>query len=84
MYVYAEHRTSVNTVQFAPAEFGLVLACGSTDGDVSILTGDPKVIKGLFCLLTKKLELEQLGECKIQRPQGWCQRRQLGPSRLNG
>ena len=43
VYVYAEHRTSVNTVQFAPAEFGLVLACGSTDGDVSILTGDPKV-----------------------------------------
>jgi len=42
VYVYAEHRTSVNTVQFAPAEFGLVLACGSTDGDVSILTGDPK------------------------------------------
>ena len=43
IFTYEGHRSSVNTVQFAPAEFGLVLACGSTDGDVSILTGDPQV-----------------------------------------
>jgi len=42
IFTYEGHRSSVNTVQFAPAEFGLVLACGSTDGDVSILTGDPQ------------------------------------------
>ena len=43
VHTYGGHRSSVNAVQFAPAEFGLVLACGSTDGNVSILTGDTKV-----------------------------------------
>jgi len=42
VHTYGGHRSSVNAVQFAPAEFGLVLACGSTDGNVSILTGDSK------------------------------------------
>lgn len=33
---------SVNTVQWAPSEFGLIFACGSSDGSISIvsLNGD--------------------------------------------
>lgn len=37
-YEYANHDSSVNSVQFAPSEFGLMLACGSSDGSISILT----------------------------------------------
>ena len=37
IHSYEGHATSVNTCQFAPAEFGLILACGSADGNVSIL-----------------------------------------------
>lgn len=40
-YEYANHDSSVNSVQFAPAEFGLILACGSSDGSISILTFNP-------------------------------------------
>lgn len=40
-YEYANHDSSVNSVQFAPAEFGLILACGSSDGSISILTFTP-------------------------------------------
>jgi len=35
------HHGSVNAVAFAPHEFGLVLACGSCDGIVSVLTYKP-------------------------------------------
>jgi len=35
--VFEDFQTSVNTVQFAPAEFGLVLACGCSDGKISII-----------------------------------------------
>lgn len=37
-YEYANHDSSVNSVQFAPSEFGLMLACGSSDGSISVLT----------------------------------------------
>lgn len=37
-YEYANHDSSVNSVQFAPFEYGLMLACGSSDGTISILT----------------------------------------------
>lgn len=37
-YEYANHDSSVNSVQFAPYEYGLMLACGSSDGSISILT----------------------------------------------
>ncbi|KAF5297088.1 hypothetical protein FQA39_LY02668 [Lamprigera yunnana] len=37
-YEYTNHDSSVNSVQFAPCEFGLALACGSSDGCISILT----------------------------------------------
>ncbi|KAL3286988.1 hypothetical protein HHI36_001474 [Cryptolaemus montrouzieri] len=37
-YEYANHDSSVNSVQFAPDEFGLILSCGSSDGSISILT----------------------------------------------
>lgn len=35
---FSNHDSSVNSVQFAPAEYGLILACGSSDGSISILT----------------------------------------------
>ena len=44
VHTYESHTTSVNTVQFAPAEFGLILACGSSDGNVSILYNQVKMI----------------------------------------
>lgn len=37
-YEYSNHDSSVNSVQFAPSELGLILACGSSDGSISILT----------------------------------------------
>ncbi|XP_045166697.1 protein SEC13 homolog [Mercenaria mercenaria] len=42
LYEYSNHDSSVNSVCFAPHELGLVLACGSSDGSVSVLssTGD--------------------------------------------
>lgn len=35
---YRGHEASVNSIAWAPAEFGLVLACASSDGRVSVLT----------------------------------------------
>ena len=37
-YEYNNHDSSVNSVAFAPSEYGLILACGSSDGTISILT----------------------------------------------
>lgn len=37
MYEYSGHDSSVNSVAWAPHEFGLILACGSSDGTISIL-----------------------------------------------
>lgn len=37
-YEYADHESSVNCVCWAPHEFGLMLACGSSDGCISICT----------------------------------------------
>lgn len=41
-YEYCGHESSVNTVAWAPSEFGLIFACGSSDGSISIvsLNGD--------------------------------------------
>jgi len=36
--VFQEHDSSVNSICWAPAEFGLCLACGSSDGTISVLT----------------------------------------------
>jgi len=36
--VFAEHEGSVNSISWAPAENGLVLACGASDWAISILT----------------------------------------------
>eukprot|EP01123_Difflugia_compressa_P011380 TRINITY_DN4519_c0_g1_i1.p1 TRINITY_DN4519_c0_g1~~TRINITY_DN4519_c0_g1_i1.p1 ORF type:complete len:302 (-),score=43.14 TRINITY_DN4519_c0_g1_i1:103-1008(-) len=38
VYEYKAHELSVNTVAWAPYELGLMLACGSSDGYISILT----------------------------------------------
>ena len=38
LYEYNNHDSSVNSVCWAPHEFGLILACGSSDGAVSILS----------------------------------------------
>lgn len=37
-YEYSNHDSSVNSVDFAPSEYGLVLACASSDGSISVLT----------------------------------------------
>lgn len=37
-YEYSNHDSSVNSVAFAPPEYGLALACGSSDGSISILS----------------------------------------------
>lgn len=37
-YVNQEHTASVNTVEFGPCEYGLRLACASSDGQISVLT----------------------------------------------
>lgn len=37
-YEYSNHDSSVNSVQWAPPEHGLMLTCGSSDGSISILT----------------------------------------------
>lgn len=37
MYEHSVHESSVNSVAFAPPEFGLMLAAGSSDGSVSVL-----------------------------------------------
>jgi protein transport protein SEC13 len=36
--VFQEHDSSVNSICWAPHEFGLCLACGSSDGTISVLT----------------------------------------------
>lgn len=42
IYEYDRHTSSVNTVAWAPYEYGLMLACGSSDGSITIIsaTGD--------------------------------------------
>ena len=40
VYVFGGHELSVNSIAFAPHEFGLVLACGSSDGQISLITGN--------------------------------------------
>merc|ERR1712050_628307 len=42
IYEYTGHESSVNSVCWAPHEFGLILVCGSSDGCISIIssTGD--------------------------------------------
>lgn len=37
-YEYSNHDSSVNSIAFAPAEYGLIVACGSSDGSISVLT----------------------------------------------
>ena len=38
IYEYTNHDSSVNSVQWAPHDFGLILVCGSSDGAISVLT----------------------------------------------
>jgi protein transport protein SEC13 len=38
IYEYSSHDSSVNSVCWAPHQFGLILACGSSDGSISIIT----------------------------------------------
>uniref|UniRef100_A0A0G4I5V7 Uncharacterized protein n=1 Tax=Chromera velia CCMP2878 TaxID=1169474 RepID=A0A0G4I5V7_9ALVE len=41
-YRHEEHQASVNSCAFAPAECGLHLVCGSSDGQVSVLSYRPE------------------------------------------
>jgi protein transport protein SEC13 len=36
IYEYTEHKNSVNSLAFAPQEYGLILLCGSSDGSISL------------------------------------------------
>ena len=38
VYAHEAHKSSVNSVAWAPYELGLALACGSSDGTLSVLT----------------------------------------------
>ncbi|XP_014675709.1 PREDICTED: protein SEC13 homolog [Priapulus caudatus] len=38
LYEYANHDSSVNSISWAPHDYGLMLACGSSDGAVSIIS----------------------------------------------
>jgi protein transport protein SEC13 len=38
VYEYLNHDSSVNSVCWAPQDFGLMLACGSSDGAISVLS----------------------------------------------
>lgn len=40
VYEHTGHDSSVNSIAWAPHEFGLILACGSSDGSISILTNN--------------------------------------------
>lgn len=42
LYEFCKHDSSVNSVAWGPQEYGLVLACGSLDGTISILTYYPE------------------------------------------
>uniref|UniRef100_A0A7R9YAS8 Uncharacterized protein n=1 Tax=Pinguiococcus pyrenoidosus TaxID=172671 RepID=A0A7R9YAS8_9STRA len=46
VYVYSVHKSSVNSISFAPHELGLVLACASADGEISVLTHHPNETVG--------------------------------------
>lgn len=37
-HVFADHKSSVNSISWAPHELGLCLACGSSDGNISVFT----------------------------------------------
>eukprot|EP01125_Pyxidicula_operculata_P021916 TRINITY_DN8753_c0_g1_i1.p1 TRINITY_DN8753_c0_g1~~TRINITY_DN8753_c0_g1_i1.p1 ORF type:complete len:328 (-),score=48.35 TRINITY_DN8753_c0_g1_i1:62-1045(-) len=37
LYEYNNHQLSVNSISWAPQEYGLMLACGSSDGYISVL-----------------------------------------------
>ena len=38
IHEYINHDSSVNSVQWAPHDHGLILVCGSSDGAISVLT----------------------------------------------
>ncbi|KAK1291636.1 hypothetical protein QJS10_CPB17g01159 [Acorus calamus] len=40
-HVFSDHKASVNSISWAPSELGLCLACGSSDGNISIFTARP-------------------------------------------
>ena len=36
VFEYNDHKNSVNSIAFAPHEYGLILLCGSSDGYISL------------------------------------------------
>ncbi|KAK1295501.1 hypothetical protein QJS10_CPA16g01622 [Acorus calamus] len=41
VHVFTDHKASVNSIAWAPPELGLCLACGSSDGNISVHTASP-------------------------------------------
>ncbi|KAI7979159.1 hypothetical protein LOK49_Contig480G00002 [Camellia lanceoleosa] len=37
-HIFTDHKSSVNSIAWAPHELGLCLACGSSDGNISVFT----------------------------------------------
>lgn len=42
IYESTQHEASVNSISWAPHQYGLILACASTDTSISVLTFNPK------------------------------------------
>lgn len=42
IYEWSDHEASVNSICWAPHQFGLILACASTDTTISLLTYVPE------------------------------------------
>lgn len=72
-YEYSNHDSSVNSVAFAPPEYGLILACGSSDGSISVLTCNTE--NGMFDV--KKIPNAHTIGCNAV---SWCPSATLDPA----
>jgi protein transport protein SEC13 len=70
-YEYPNHDSSVNSVSFAPPEYGLILACGSSDGSISILTCNIEVGSWEFKKITNahKIGCNAVSWCPSTAPE---------------
>jgi len=53
IYDYSEHTSSVNSIAFAPFQYGLILIAGSTDGNISIHSYESKIFLKLKMIIGK-------------------------------
>ncbi|KAJ8672980.1 hypothetical protein QAD02_004241 [Eretmocerus hayati] len=67
IHEHAVHDSSVNTVSWAPDDFGLILACGSADGSISFLINNGETWE------TKKIQNAHTIGCNAV---SWCPARE--------